>query len=520
MASRGTLIAGMVGVLVLPALASTSGAKSLGVPLVFGSPRSVVILPADDVGSATEMATGDLNQDGLADVVVTRLTYPPAHVTHPIGIFLASGHGGFTDGSSIWDGPPARTEWGRQILIADFNGDHRNDIFVADHGYDASPFPGHANALALSTPQGKLVDASANLPPESGFSHSAAAADVNGDGSVDLYVGNLCCGDGTPPEILLNDGTGHFTRRLDLLPADIQEVETVGRYTRSLFVDGNGDGAPDLVLGADDHTPNSRVLLNDGSGHFHYVATPLPPKPFGPTSILISVATLDVNGDGHADLIVGFQHQDFTGRQLQILIGNGDGTFRDETAQRLPAQDSGQGWPSAILLADFNSDGHLDFTVRVNGVNGANTEHAPIYLDDGAGVYHSVPFASAAWLFGIVDANVDGHPDIFSTLGGNAGVPEQHYLQLEIVIPAAPRELHARGEHAGIDLAWNAVAGTTSYEIWRSVGLGPRRLVGNTARLRYVDRHVKPRVVYAYAVRAKNEAGASPFSSTVRARLP
>src|SRR5207248_8930189 len=110
----------------------------------------------------------------------------------------------------------------------------RNDIFVADHGYDAPPFPGHPNALALSTPDGKLVDASSNLPPESGFSHSAAAADVNRDGSVDLYVGNLCtaCTD-APPEILLNDGTGHFTRRTDLLPADLQDVDDHKRCTRS-----------------------------------------------------------------------------------------------------------------------------------------------------------------------------------------------------------------------------------------------------------------------------------------------
>jgi FG-GAP-like repeat len=125
----------------------------------------------------------------LPDVVLTRISYPTAHVTHPVGIFLANGHGCFRDGSSLWSGPPARTEFGRQIIIADFNGDHRNDIFVADHGYDAPPFPGHPNTVVLSTPDGKLVDASADLPPESGFSHSATAADVNGDGSLDADDG-------------------------------------------------------------------------------------------------------------------------------------------------------------------------------------------------------------------------------------------------------------------------------------------------------------------------------------------
>lgn len=247
----------------------------------FGPARTVATQRG--VGALTEIESGDLNNDGHDDLVVTRIAYPIAHETFPIGIYLADGKGGFVDGSSIWDGPAARTEHGRQIVIADFNGDHRNDVFVADHGYDGPPFPGHANALALSTPAGKLVDASGNMPAESGFSHSAAAADVNQDGSVDLYVGNLCtyCPD-APPEILLNDGTGHFTRRTDLLPSDVQDTDGTHRYTRSLFVYANGDGSPDLVLGADDHTVNSRVLLNDGSGHFHDAPTPFPPKPARP----------------------------------------------------------------------------------------------------------------------------------------------------------------------------------------------------------------------------------------------
>src|SRR5690349_6798921 len=112
-------------------------APLLAAAVLFGPPATVATLSGPDLGSATENAVGDINGDGIPDLVVTRITYPPAHVTHPIGILLGDGHGGFKDGSSLWDGPPARTEWGRQIVIADFNGDGRNDIFVADHGYDA-----------------------------------------------------------------------------------------------------------------------------------------------------------------------------------------------------------------------------------------------------------------------------------------------------------------------------------------------------------------------------------------------
>lgn len=247
----------------IAAAAPVSPAAAERATPVFGPPQTVAT--ASDVGFLTELETGDVNGDGLTDAVVTRLEFQ-THETFPIGVFLADGRGGFQNGDSLFAGPIPRTEHGRQIVIADFNGDRRNDIFVADHGYDAPPFPGYPNTLALSTPEGKLVESSANLPAESGFSHSAAAADIDRDGDVDIFVGNIFGGD-APPELLLNDGAGHFVRGDGRLPA-AQTDRSQNKYTRSLFVDVNGDAAPDLVLGADNNTPSSTVLLN-GHGAFH-----------------------------------------------------------------------------------------------------------------------------------------------------------------------------------------------------------------------------------------------------------
>lgn len=478
--------------------------------LLFGPPATVATISGADLGSATENAVGDLNGDAIPDLVVTRITYPPAHVTHPIGILLGDGKGGFTDGSSLWDGPPPRTEWGRQIVIADLNGDGRNDIFVADHGYDADPFPGHQNALALSTPQGKLVDATSNLPPESGFSHSATAADVNGDGSIDLYVGNLCCGDGTPPEILLNDGKGHFTRRIDLLPDELQNPNA-GRYTRSLFLDVNGDRAPDLVLLAEDHTPASRILLNDGTGHFHFAPQPLPPKPFGANAIGIAIAPLDVNGDGKPDLIAGYTRGDpfYQGRHIQVLVNDGNGAFRDETTTRLPQQDDGPSWPYAIRVADFNGDGRLDFAVDANSGPTPN-DPSSIDVDDGTGVYRPQAFQPASWLWAPIDVNRDGRPDIVSV---EAGAPESYVAQLQVTTPTAPTGLRARRQAKGIALSWTATPGATGYEVSRS----GKRLAAPTATS-FLDRTAKRGRTYVYTVRAANDAGQGPFSAPVRIR--
>jgi hypothetical protein len=75
--ARGSLLSAvaLVGELLLrPLSTSASRARSPGAARIFGSPQTVLTLPADAVGAATEMATGDLNGDGLVDVVVTRIT--------------------------------------------------------------------------------------------------------------------------------------------------------------------------------------------------------------------------------------------------------------------------------------------------------------------------------------------------------------------------------------------------------------------------------------------------------------
>jgi VCBS repeat protein/thrombospondin type 3 repeat protein len=412
-ATSAARVAAAVG-LAIGALVSAQAAGALGPPPEFAAP--VEVATAHGVGSLTQLESGDINGDGHPDVIVTRIAYPLAREQFPVGVFLGDGRGGFQDGSSLFDGPPPRTEHGRQILIADFNGDGRNDIFVADHGYDADPFPGHQNTLALSTPTGKLVDATANLPAASDYSHSAATADIDRDGDQDIYVGNMYGGD-SPPYLLINDGTGHFTRdTTGRLPAATTD-RNQNRYSRSLFLDANGDGAPDLLLGADNNTPSSVLLTNDGSGRFSAVPNALPPKEFGATGFTISMASVDVNDDGKVDVLMCFQRPDFSGRRLQVLIGNGDGTFRDETATRLPEQpDEPPGFTDAIRVADLNNDGREDFAVSGSGM----TEQLLVYLDDGAGVFRARrPTGVSVNVFTFLDANGDGREDVFTSLGGD-----------------------------------------------------------------------------------------------------
>ena len=97
----------------------------------------------------------DFNGDGHQDILIAHPDSHDAQHTFPVTILLGDGHGGFTDGTgSIFAGDVPRTQYPRQIVIADFNGDHRPDMFIADTGDDNPPFPGYQNTLILSAPGG------------------------------------------------------------------------------------------------------------------------------------------------------------------------------------------------------------------------------------------------------------------------------------------------------------------------------------------------------------------------------
>ena len=422
--------AGAAGLLVLASLAMATGPAAAADPQ-FAPAQQVAESGTVGVGTLTELESADMNADGVADVVVTRSASPPVSVRFLVGMFLGDGRGGFKDGSLLF-GPPVHTEDGRQIVLKDFNGDGRNDVFVADHGIDAAPFHGYQNTLALSTPDGRFADATANLPPASDTSRSATAADIDLDGDQDLYVGNVIGGD-SPPYLLLNDGTGHFLRGEGRLPP-AQVDRSQNEYTRSLFVNANGDAAPDLVLGAADGTLTSAVLINDGTGHFAALAGALPPKAFGLSGITTALVPIEINGDTTPDLVMGSTNGPArNGRELQLLIANGDGTYRDETSSRLADPPNPYAsWPYAIRVGDLNADGRSDFAVSPSS---AGMEQPALYLNDGGGAFRRhLPAEPRVGIFTFLDAGSDGRLDIFASspivdpFASYGGTTERHFV--------------------------------------------------------------------------------------------
>ena len=385
----------------------------------FSEPQ--LLLELDRPPGLDMMGRGDLNGDVWKDLVVARLDFGAAK-TLKIDILLSDGRGHLRDGTSqLFSGPVPRVQHPREIVTADFNGDGRTDIFVADHGQDAPPFPGYQNTLVLSTGGWRMMDATSQLPQQPDFTHSATAADIDGDGDVDLYVGNL---GPEPPEILLNDGTGGFEVAVGLLPPAQRDLSK-NWYTACEFADVDNDTFPDLILGQGDPNRDSHVLLNDGTGRFAKMGSPLPRTIFAPNQQILDIKAADISGDGYLDLFVSDTRSTYAGRYIQVLINTGNGTFRDETAARLPQSPNWDTWIRFLDLLDLDYDGDVD----IAGHAMAGEGH-PFYLNDGRGYFSlwDKPFEVHSHVFALLDVTGDGRRDIVRGWGSGEGEMEQYYL--------------------------------------------------------------------------------------------
>ena len=124
----------------------------------------------------------------------------------------------------------------------------------------------------------------------------------------------------------------------------------------------------------------------------------------------VSVAIADFNKDGHPDLAVANQ----TDGTISILLGNGDGTFNAQTVISIPAVTTTAGTtnssPSAIVTGDFNDDGNIDIAVT----DMANSQ-VDILLGNGDGTFKtpvSYPTGSNPVALVAQDFDGDGQPDL------------------------------------------------------------------------------------------------------------
>ena len=189
--------------------------------------------------------------------------------------------------------------------------------------------------------------------------------DADGDGDLDLFVGGgsyrFAPGDAEQRDRLyLNDGKGNFARAEGAVPANEMPAGAVGA------ADFDGDGDLDLFVGErvipeDFPAPaNGRILRNDGKGKFTDVTKEVAPELIG-TGLVTSALWTDADGDGALDLLVAHEWGTvklFLNRQGKLAARKAS----DDLANR-------RGWWNGLAAADVNHDGKMDYVATNLGWN-------------------------------------------------------------------------------------------------------------------------------------------------------
>jgi len=344
----------------------------------------------------------DYDGDGRLDVYCVQGGKFPAGAESPSGgdrLFRNRGDGTFEDATERSGIAAFPRGFGHGVAVGDVDNDGRPDLFVTRFG---------AYALYRNRGDGTFEDATERmgLGGPRGWPTSAAFADLDGDGDLDLYVCHYLrwtpgesapCPDperpGThvycvprafeaePDRLYRNDG-GRFVD----VSAEAGIVDKDGRGLGVVLADLDDDGRVDIYV-ANDMTANFLFrnlggLRFEESGMMAGAAT----NGEGGYQAGMGVACGDLDGDGLPELAV----TNFFGESTTLFHNLGGGSFDDWTAS------AGLMAPSRYVLGfgaaflDANDDGRLDLATANGHVNDYRPNipyemPAQLYLGTGGG---------------------------------------------------------------------------------------------------------------------------------------
>ena len=371
-----------------------------GVSVLLGNGDGTFQAPTVVIPTDGSLAVADVNGDGKSDLVLqnlvsTRVSWAEIYLGNGNGTF-SNTHSYFLNVNFISSDVP---------VIADFNLDGKLDVAAGNYmllgngdgtfqGIGGLPIPfakcqcaigsavvgdfnkNAAQYIAAADTNTTLYILSNDGTGTLAIAHTytlgasgLAAADLNGDGNLDLLVV-----DAAGYSVLLGNGDGSFQS-----PAFHSLANGAGPYS-TVIADFNRDDKLDFAIPVGSQT--FAVLLGNGDGIF---GTPI----YTFTGNVSGLVSADFNGDGKPDLAaVGASG-------IAILLGNGDGTFQAATFISTVTTES------VLFTADLNGDGKPDLI----------TGGGEVFLGNGDGTFpmtvsRGIPVSALA------DVNGDGTPDV------------------------------------------------------------------------------------------------------------
>jgi len=231
------------------------------------------------------------------------------------------------------------------------------DLFISNGDEPYLP-----NYLLINAQGDSFIDQSEERLPNRFVIGTPAAdfGDVDGDGSLDIIVGNWDADN----QLLMNNGLGFFTDGEGMLPSDLE------RDCKGIKI-GDVDNDLDLdIIAVNFNSARNLLYINDGAGTFAIARESQFPSGSEHSNHL---GLGDVDGDFDLDVVIANN----TGAPNQLMINDGMGFFNDESELRLPGDLSQS---NGIEFGDVDGDGDIDIAVA-NGFFARNR----MLINDGSG---------------------------------------------------------------------------------------------------------------------------------------
>jgi len=289
-----------------------------------------------DAHYTTSVALWDVDGDGDLDLVA-------GNDGHANRLYLNNGTADPFNGVSGVDITGDANDT-RSVALGDVDSDGDLDLVTGNTG--------QANRLYLNNGTADPYNgvSGSDITGDTHDTISIALGDVDGDGDLDLVVGNH---DETN-RLYLNNGTADPFNSVSGgdITGDVQNTWSVA------LGDVDGDGHLDLVAGNYDYDDANRLYLNNGTADPFSAVSGVDIT--GDVHWTISVALGDLDGDGHLDLVVGN-----SGHANRLYLNNGTADPYNGISGVDITSDAHNTY--SVALGDVDGDGHLDLAAGNNG---------------------------------------------------------------------------------------------------------------------------------------------------------
>ena len=326
-------------------------------------------------------AAGDVNHDGIADIIVGAVGYNSSAGR----AYIYYGGDGAIDNTAdvIMNGETTGDEFGSSVSFAgDVNNDGYDDVIIgankAVSNFNGRAYVYYGGDGAIDN----TVDVTlTNISSGEYFGGTVSnAGDVNNDGYDDVIVGAERYGSWTGRAYIYFGGNGSMNTVVDLTITGTSQSHL--GYPVSAAGDVNNDGFDDVIVGASGYNSNvGRVYIYYGGNSLNSVADVTMDGETSGDYFGVSVSNAgDVNHDTYDDIIVGAYRYNSDAGRAYIYYG-GNGSMNSVADLTIDGENGGDRFGYSVSYAgDPNNDNYDDVIIGAYAHN-SSTGKAYVYSD-------------------------------------------------------------------------------------------------------------------------------------------